>query len=378
MKESEKLRKLIDTYKLCDYEKTSLDYCKLVLLAQNGGGETAILIYSGDELEKNAVSRDLKFLNIRLEKFISEKDAMNNSVEFVELLKSDTVIISTIDVTSLLNRINSMRENLFTKYLNQLKRKFGDNIRSSTSKILRIDVPYWRLRREEIFDFARTNIDELSDFYDKLGDDESRKVLYEIIRCSAENDCYTIKQGNQFDKYWECYSHKDDEVWVNCGSAAGDTIVKFLYHGFAFKKIYAYEGSESVYKDLTECLNLLPDEIRRKIESNNSYLGINDVGNNFDNTFKNIPVTLINMDIEGAEMGVLQGAKELIKEKRPVLSVCAYHKATDLLDIPRLINGVADDYVFFVRKYIGYEINALNEYVYYAVPLERIANPHFS
>lgn len=71
-------------------------------------------------------------------------------------------------------------------------------------------------------------------------------------------------------------------------------------------------------------------------------------------------------------MGVLRGAEQLIRTNRPVLAVCAYHKATDLLDIPNFIKDAADDYVVFMRKYRGFELNALNEYVYYLVPKERV------
>ena len=371
MNKYEDLRSVIENYELRDYEKTSLDYCKIVLFSQKRGG--VILIYSGNELEKSAVIRDLEVLNIEVEKCITETEFAESFSESEPLLKSSGIVISTVDITQLLYKIASHRKTMLSKWIERLRRWFeiGEDNNWVSSYILKIDVPYWRLRREEIFDFAKDNIGELCEFYDQLGDDESRRTLYEIVRCSAENDCYAIKQRTQFEKYWECYSHKEDEVWVNCGSATGDTIIKFLHQGYDFKKIYAYEGSETEYKNLEEVLGLLPNEIRIKIDSNNSYIGIDDGDNNFDHIFKDIPVSLINMDIEGAEMGVLQGAKKLIREKRPVLAICAYHKATDLLDIPKLINEVVDDYVFFVRKYIGFEINALNEYVYYAVPKER-------
>ena len=77
------------------------------------------------------------------------------------------------------------------------------------------------------------------------------------------------------------------------------------------------------------------------------------------------------MDIEGAEVGVLKGAKEIIKKYRPVLAICAYHKPSDLIDIPLLITSTVPDYHIFLRKYIGQEPNTLNEFLYYAVPEER-------
>ena len=179
-------------------------------------------------------------------------------------------------------------------------------------------------------------------------------------------------RGRQDEKYWDCYRHLDNEVWVNCGSAVGDTVLKYLSRGYRFDKIYAYEGSQSEFAGLQQIISKLPAETQSKIERKNCFIGLEQSEENFDHFFENVPVTLINMDIEGAEMGVLRGAEQLIRTNRPVIAVCAYHKATDLLDIPNFIKGAADDYVVFMRKYRGFELNALNEYVYYLVPKERV------
>ena len=77
------------------------------------------------------------------------------------------------------------------------------------------------------------------------------------------------------------------------------------------------------------------------------------------------------MDIEGAELDVLLGGIETIKRFRPVLAICAYHKAADLVDIPRFIRKTLDRYLIYLRKYRGFEPNTFNEYVYYAIPEER-------
>ena len=48
-----------------------------------------------------------------------------------------------------------------------------------------------------------------------------------------------------------------------------------------------------------------------------------------DSTWSNL--RLIKLDIEGAERDALKGGLKSIRQYRPVLAICAYHKQDDLL-----------------------------------------------
>lgn len=193
----------------------------------------------------------------------------------------------------------------------------------------------------------------------------------EIIRAAVTDDIYRLLEGTQYDKYWECFKLRKDEVLVNCGSASGDTILKFLLKNQGFEKIYAFEGNLSEYSQLVTIINELPNQYIERIETVNEYIGLEASTESFNHKFNQKKLTLINMDIEGAEMGVLKGASEIIVSQRPVMAVCAYHKAADLIEIPFFIDSVVNDYYIYLRKYKGYEPNALNEWLYYLVPKER-------
>ena len=99
-----------------------------------------------------------------------------------------------------------------------------------------------------------------------------------------------------------------------------------------------------------------------------------DEKNNCFATFRK-KVTLIEMDIEGAEVIALTCLKDIIKEQRPVLAICAYHKKDDFVSIPELIKNTVDDYRFYIRKYYP-NPNKMrfqkDETVLYAVPFERV------
>ena len=83
---------------------------------------------------------------------------------------------------------------------------------------------------------------------------------------------------------------------------------------------------------------------------------------------------MINADIEGGELALLKSMKGLISSARPVLAICAYHKAEDLVTLPRYIRESVNNYCFVLRKY---ESNVENvrrtaELVLYAIPEERV------
>ena len=82
-----------------------------------------------------------------------------------------------------------------------------------------------------------------------------------------------------------------------------------------------------------------------------------------DNTvFKDAP-TYIKMDIEGSEMEALKGCKKIIQQYKPKLSICIYHNAEDLFDIPIMIKEMCQDYKLFIRQYA----NSRFETVCYAI-----------
>ena len=80
--------------------------------------------------------------------------------------------------------------------------------------------------------------------------------------------------------------------------------------------------------------------------------------------------TYIKMDIEGAELEALAGARQTMARCRPVMAVCAYHKCDHLWIVPQLLKAANPDYHIFLRRYA----EDCWETVYYAVPPERLAD----
>jgi FkbM family methyltransferase len=62
------------------------------------------------------------------------------------------------------------------------------------------------------------------------------------------------------------------------------------------------------------------------------------------------PITYINIDAEGAEAAVLNGAAQTIKRDKPVMIIAAYHRPRDILDLPEQILALNPEYTLYLRK----------------------------
>lgn len=74
-------------------------------------------------------------------------------------------------------------------------------------------------------------------------------------------------------------------------------------------------------------------------------------------------ISEIALDIEGAELLALTGATETIRRCKPILAICAYHKISDYIEIPRMISSLGLNYHLHFRQHSCY----YEESVIYAI-----------
>jgi FkbM family methyltransferase len=76
-------------------------------------------------------------------------------------------------------------------------------------------------------------------------------------------------------------------------------------------------------------------------------------------------VGFIKMDIEGAELDALNGARKTLERDRPKLAICVYHRRDDLVQIPRFLRSLPGKY----RVYLAHFTMHAEETVLFAQPV---------
>ncbi len=184
---------------------------------------------------------------------------------------------------------------------------------------------------------------------------------------------------------------RHDEVFVDCGGYDGDTLRAFLDQvGGRFADAYVFEPDPRNLVKLEAALSSLSDSVRSRVHLEGLAIGrssgsvglrLSDAASSvvesgdvmvplepLDLVLDSRAPTYVKMDIEGAEVDALMGARELISANRPVLAISAYHLQDHLWTIPVLVDSFADRYRYHYRRYTRQPNDDL---VLYAIPEER-------
>lgn len=160
----------------------------------------------------------------------------------------------------------------------------------------------------------------------------------------------------------------EEGIYVDCGAYNGDSVDEFIiFTNDSYTGIYAFEPDLKNYR-------MLKGKESDKIKVFNAAVGKEcgrvsfvqaDTGSRvnvdadeaatvemltLDNAI-DAPVSMIKMDIEGSELDALMGAEGIIKEYKPMLAICIYHKWDDIFKIPQYLHEIVPEYSFRVRHH---------------------------
>jgi FkbM family methyltransferase len=226
-------------------------------------------------------------------------------------------------------------------------------------------------------------------------DDSSRRVYLDHVKWRALGDLGSLGPPVKEESYFldSLYRIDDHEVFVDCGAYTGDTAEQVIRRNPAFSKIVAIEADPQNFDRLTKWIVTLEASVASRINALNIAVGAKRGKLRFQAgggegaklaadgnvVVECIPIdelatgaapTFIKMDIEGAELDALEGARRSIQTHRPILSICVYHKQDDLWRIPLFIHRLVEDYRLFLRPHDvdGWQL------VCYAVPANRLTS----
>lgn len=219
-------------------------------------------------------------------------------------------------------------------------------------------------------EFFKENEESFRRAYEMLYDEKSKSDYLDILRFKLSGDVkYLIKTHSEKMKlYEEVLPLSGSETIMDLGAYDGDTIREFLsVTDSKYKKIIALEPDEKNFRKLERKTEGLQNLIRLNIgawdkeetlyfakkSGRNSRLedgGIPVEFNSVDNIADG-EVTFIKMDIEGAELKALEGAKNTIQQYKPKLYVCAYHRNEDMFTLPFKIKELYERYRLYFRQH---------------------------
>ena len=228
-------------------------------------------------------------------------------------------------------------------------------------------VRFWGGFKEEF----RKHYDKFYWIESLLVDNESKMTFSNIInfRLSGNLDYMRNFCDREKDQYFEEFLKLkvEGEVFVDVGGYDGYTSLEFIRRYPDYRTIYFFEpdaqNMKVAHSHLGQYENvhmiqagLAAHKNTVKFSPDGSVSAISNDGNAIItvdtlDALVSGKVSFIKMDIEGAEIEAIAGAKSSIEVNHPSLAVSVYHKDDDFWRIPELVLSIREDYGIYLRHY---------------------------
>lgn len=307
-----------------------------------------------------------------------------NEEMLVHLVKNQTyvVIVTLLDILSyesikkeVLEKIN-INNNIQVFFFTQFR---------AYDKLFTLDKkPEFSAYIGESTQMLLSNKERIMHIYNVLSDELSKKCYLELLNYYIASDfiSFTVLPFKEHYFAYDLYKKVADEVFIDCGAYDGDTIDIFTENqNGIYEKYIAIEADKANYEKLVEKVKNI-----KKIEVINSFISnevkeINFIsqGTSYSRGGKGEEViqtstldelvykykpTFIKINIEGADVEAIMGAKNTIKTFMPIIAAQGHHKVEHLWEIIETIESFNNStYHFFLRNYMG-----IDEFTFYAIP----------
>jgi FkbM family methyltransferase len=244
---------------------------------------------------------------------------------------------------------------------------------------------FWLTSRQ----FYPPRKDEIARGYELWSDDASRDLYEAVLKLRFFKDYSVLHAPNLTDQYFPTglAAWPEPIRLVDCGAYDGDTLQQLVDRRLEMGAVAAFEpdplnyqklaqAAQAHFSDSTATVSLFPCGVSSKTSqirfssgqgssscvSDNGDIVIQCVA--LDEALPAFRPTLIKMDIEGAEVDALLGARRMIEKHRPGLALSVYHRADHLWTIPLL----AQSWLKSGRHYLRAHAHSAFELIYYWMP----------
>lgn len=231
-------------------------------------------------------------------------------------------------------------------------------------------------------------INHEKEFHEACGllcDEYSKKVFrayLEAWKGNSDDDFRYSTGGTYFN---ELTSIKRSGAFLDCGSYDGESAIEYMKLSNEECQVFAFEPDKENYRNLAErmkdrenvtCLNkgVYSSEKKLSFASNGDVSSsLQESGNEIvdvttiDKTVGSDKVAFIKMDIEGAELEALKGARKVIERDMPILAVSAYHRQEDLITLLPYIRNLCNEKEKY-NLYLRHHGVVQSELIIYAIP----------
>jgi FkbM family methyltransferase len=231
---------------------------------------------------------------------------------------------------------------------------------------------YWLTGGTELVHEA---ISHAPSIQERLSDSESVKVLSDVINYRITGETHHLNSKHDFvDQYFPkdiAFVREDsmDGLYVDLGAFDGDTLRGLLARGLNPRGYIGLEPDPENFSKLVNetslvnfpCITL---PLAASVKTGILLLSANDTGSaisvngdlaiqstSIDSLLHGHKVSILKMDIEGAEKSAIQGSAETIRKWKPGLAISVYHKPEDLWEILDEVDTLGVYSNFFLRTY---------------------------
>lgn len=238
--------------------------------------------------------------------------------------------------------------------------------------------------------FIRENISRVKETLSLFSDEASRTAFKQLCLFRSGLNLsyseYTDADQQYFNSVTLPHLTNREINYIDCGAYDGNSLFELMSFSKEFMfscKAFLFEPDFYNYRKMLSELNKHPiDAYCIPLGVGDSYSSIGFMSGDgeaatlsaksdthistcsLDEFFSGSKIDFIKLDVEGNEVPALAGARQLIKAHRPILAISAYHRPSDIFDIPEFINNMNCEYKIYFRQHYYNSFDC----VIYAIP----------